>query len=124
MKQTKDVAVLAAEIAVNGAKRRVEQLQIELKAAQDELGKAYGALKDARLAADKKLSSVKMETCHWSGKTEITEMVVDSCTPKSITVRYPGLDSGFTFRVDARGKWRQYPRPKGFCDLHRTLVGL
>lgn len=125
MKQTQDVAVLAAEIAVNGAKRRVEQLQIELKAAEADLGKAYEALNDARLAADAKLPTAEMEVFDWCGrKTTRSDMVITKRSAKSITVRYPGTDSGFTFRVDGGGSWREFPRPKGLRNVSRKLVGL
>lgn len=128
-KQADDAAVLAALEAVDAAKQRVKQLQIELMAAGDDLGKAHGALKDARAAADAKLPTAKMEEFDWSGrKTTQIDMVITKRSAKSITVRYPGADpgtdAGYTFRDDGSGTWMQYPRPRSYGSKSRKLVVL
>lgn len=124
MKQTDDAAVLAAKEAVEAARLRLQQAEAELTAARNALGFALGALRGARLAADAKLPTAKMEEMSWSGKITSSDMVITKRSAKSISVRYPGADSGYTFREDGRGTWMQYPRLKGFGNVIRKLVDL
>lgn len=118
----KPLTVSEAQAELDAAIARLSALREEVDKAEQARDRARYALRDARVNADADLPRATLVTTNWRGsKPERQEVVIVKRTAKRITVRLPGFDHCYTFRMGWSDVWREYPAPKGWNSLTRTL---